>query len=365
MKICYLAAANSIHSYRWIKFFAERGHDVHWISLVPNQYERLENVHCYEHPARSAVSIDFIRAAFAVRRLIRDIAPDILHAHYAGTYGLVGAISRFHPFVVTAWGSDVLLGSRSFFKKPFVQHVLRKADLITCDADHMKEAMLRLGVPFSGIQIVYFGIDTKKFRPAERTDILRKKYGTSSAPVIMSLRNLEPIYNVESLVKAVPKVLKAFPKAQFLIAGTGSEDARLMSLSESLGITRNVKFIGRYPNNELPQYLNAVDIYVSTSLSDAGIAASTAEAMACGVPVVITDSGENSKWVADGEDGFVVPVQSPDILAERIVRLLHDGMLRKQFGERGSAIISKRNDYYKEMEKTENLYRDILHVLKN
>lgn len=362
MKLCYLAAANSIHSYRWIKFFADRGHDVHWISLVSNQYARLENVRYYEYPIRSAASIDFFRASLAIKRLIRDIAPDILHAHYAGTYGLAGAISGFHPFIVTAWGSDVLLGRRSFLRKPFVQFVLRKADCITCDADHMKEAMLGLGAPSSKIQIVYFGIDTKKFRPAERTDILRRKYGTASAPVIVSLRNLEPIYDVASLVRAIPRVLQAVPDAQFLIAGTGSEDAALKNLAASLAIAPNVKFIGRYPNDELPRYLNAVDIYVSTSLSDAGIAASTAEAMACGVPVVITDSGENKRWITDGEDGFVVPVKSPHFLAERIVTLLNNEQMRGQFGTRGAAIISERNDYYKEMDKMEVLYKGLFNA---
>jgi len=102
-----------------------------------------------------------------------------------------------------------------------------------------------------------------------------------------------------------------------------------------------------------------MDVYVSTSLSDAGIAASTAEAMACGLPVVITDSGENARWIEPGRNGFLVPLSEPGALAEKLLRLIDDPELRSRLGAAGRATIQERNDYQVEMAKMETLYQQI------
>jgi glycosyltransferase involved in cell wall biosynthesis len=155
-------------------------------------------------------------------------------------------------------------------------------------------------------------------------------------------------------------VLKEAPETKFVIAGKGSEEKKLKELAKSLGVEDNVKFVGFIRNDELPQYLNTVDVYVSTSLSDAGIAASTAEAMACGLPVVITDVADNKKWVEDGVNGFLVPIKDPKSLAERIIYLLRNEDVRKRFGKINREIIEERNNYYKEMEKMEDIYKELI-----
>ncbi|GAH34462.1 unnamed protein product, partial [marine sediment metagenome] len=136
--------------------------------------------------------------------------------------------------------------------------------------------------------------------------------------MIISFRSLEPIYDVESLIKAIPSVLKEIPSAKFIVAGDGEQRKYLENLGVSLGISGSIRFVGFVENDELPQYLASADVYVSTSLSDAGIAVSTAEAMACGLPVVITDFGDNRKWVENGINGFLVPPKSPEALASKI-----------------------------------------------
>jgi len=105
--------------------------------------------------------------------------------------------------------------------------------------------------------------------------------------------------------------------------------------------------------------LNNADIYVSTSLSDSGLAASTAEAMASGLPVIVSDSGDNRQWVDDNKGGFVIPLKSPEILAEKIIYLLKNKTLLKSFGEYNRKIIEERNNYHKEMGKMEKLYEEI------
>lgn len=359
MRLCFLAAANSIHSYRWVKFFAEHGHEVLWISLAPSIFEPISDVQ-YKEFLVSTSPVSLLRTAWKVKRVIRSWQPDILHVHYVGTYGFVGVVSGFHPIVVTAWGSDVLLGRKSLVKRSSVTRSLKTADLVTCDAEHMQKAITELGVDPGKIRIVYFGIDTKQFAPRERSAEIRKRLELHNEPAIISLRSLEPIYDIETIIEAVPLVVKQVPTVRFVIVGKGSQEQSLKQLSDQLGVREYIRFVGFVPNHELPAYLASMDIYVSTSLSDAGIAASTAEAMACGVPVVVTDTGENNKWITDGDTGFIVSSRSATQLAEKIVLLLKDSGLRARLGQQGRLVIQNRNNYETEMSKMNALYEGLV-----
>lgn len=364
MRICYLANASSVHTHRWVRYFAERGHEIHVISFENAQIEGT-TVHVLKLPVlvKNATFPLKMASIHRIKTLIKTIKPDILHAHYVTNYGLFGALCKFNPFVITAWGSDVLITPEARFtstiKNPIAKYALRKADSITCDAQQMKEAMTTLGVSPQKITLIYFGVDTRKFSPRQKSEELRAKLRIYDSPAVISLRNLEPLYDIESLIRSSPLVLKEVPESQFVIAGKGSEEKGLMELAKSLGVSDNVKFIGFIQNVELPQYLSTVDVYVSTSLSDAGIAASTAEAMACGLPVVVTDVADNKKWIDNGVNGFVVPVKDPKSLAEKIIYLLQNEDIRKKFGKTNRKIIEERNNYYKEMKKMEDIYKEL------
>ena len=318
MNICFLAAANSVHSYRWIKYFADKGHEVQWLSLYKlslDEYgfdlKSIKNLNYYEMDSPLTIPLapslipphlnifQIIIAVKWLRRMLKDINPDLLHVHSVGIYGLVAAMSGFHPLVATAWGSDVLVGGKSRIKRPLVKYILDRSDLITCDANHMIDAMVKLGSDRSKMRIVCFGIDTDRFHPAKKDEALVEQLGLSGSKTVISIRNFLPIYDIESLIRAIPLVLESAPDAKFVIVGGGPEEENIKRLSLTLKVTESIRFTGKIPNTDLPKYLTSVDVYISTSLSDAGIAASTAEAMACGLPVVITDSGENGEWLKD------------------------------------------------------------------
>ena len=103
---------------------------------------------------------------------------------------------------------------------------------------------------------------------------------------------------------------------------------------------------------------------IYTFLEDAGLAASTAEAMACGLPVIITEFGDNRKWVEDDVNGFVVPLKDLKTLAEKIIYLFENEDVRMEFGMTNKKIIEERNNYYKEMEKMENIYIELIERYK-
>jgi len=361
LKICYVADGQSVHVLKWVRYFADRGYDVHLVTF--NATGQIEDVKVHKVRYFSKAAYPF--RILEVRNAIKGIGPDVLHAHYVSHYGMYAALTGFKPFVVTAWGSDVLVEpKKSMIKKYVVKYVLRKADLITCDAEHMREAMSELGVVPEKIRLINFGVDARKFSPNEKSEDLMAKLGICDSPTVISLRNLDPLYDVESLIRSIPMVIKEIPKSKFVIAGKGSEEARLKELAISLGVSGNTKFVGFIPNEELPHYLASVDVYVSTSPSDAGLSASTAEAMACGLPVVITDAADNRKWVEDGVNGFLVPIKDPKSLAERIIYLLKNENIRSRFGKINRKIIQERNDYYKVMEKMESIYEELVEGYK-
>ncbi len=364
MRICYLANASSVHTRRWVRYFVERGHEIHAISFENARIEGT-TVHVLKLPVlvKNATFPLKMASVYKIKALIKKIKPDILHAHYVTNYGLFAALCSFSPFVITPWGSDVLVIPEnrliSMIKAYIAKYALRKADLITCDARHVKKAVTRLGVSPEKINLIYFGVDTRKFNPGIKNEGLRAQLGLHDSPTVISLRKLEPLYDIETLIKSVPLVLKEIPESKFVIAGEGSEEKKLRKLAQSLGVSDSVKFIGFIQNDELPEYLNSMEVYVSTSLSDAGIAASTAEAMACGLPVIITDIADNRKWVEDRENGFVVPAKDNKTLAEKIIYLLQNEDIRKRFGKISRKIIEERNNYYKEMQKMEDLYKKL------
>ena len=368
LKICYLANAASTHTVRWINYFAEHGWKVDLITWHPPANKSEINpdvaIHRILFPPHYLARYG---ALIEISRLIRKIRPDILHAHYISHFGvlagLYGCLSRFKPIVLTAWGSDILYDARGF-KKWLIKYTLNSSNCIHCDAKHMMEALIKLGVDSKKIVVVYFGTDTQKFNPEKRNEMLKIEFGTYKLPVIISLRNFEPEYDIKSLVKSIPIVLNAVPEAKFEIAGSGSHEAELKELAKSLGVSDSTRFVGWIPNDKLPNHLASADVYVSTSLSDAGLAASTAEAMACELPVVITDFGDNRKWVEDGVNGFIVPLKNPKTLAEKIIYLLENEDVRKEFGKRNRKIIEEKNNYYKEMEKMENIYIELIEKFK-
>lgn len=352
----FVTGAGSVHSQRWVSFFADRGAAVTWVSLGEPPTRAYANLRFIELPKHRIRSLRPVRYVQLLRKLIREVAPDVLHAHQVWIDGIVAAAAGFRPLVVTPWGSDVLLGPRSPLKRPLISWALKRAQLVTCDGQNTARAVVELGVPRDSIELVCFGTNVEYFTPERSGAEVRSRLDVWSRPVVLSLRHLSPLYDVGTLVSAVPTVLDSCPDAVFVIAGNGTQREELIRLAEDLGVRDAVRFVGLIAEAELPTYLTAADVYVSTALSDSGLSASTAEAMACGLPVVVTDTGSNRDWIDDGVNGYIVPVQDSSFLSRKIVDLLRDPARRKAWGKMNRTIIVQRNNYVTEMARMESLY---------
>lgn len=383
MKIAFLAAANSIHGTRWIKFFADQGHEIVWITLAPPDKDAGELLKAHAtrisfHEIRPSPLADINGtlailhlplAVWRVKRIFKKTAPDILHIHSAGTYGFTGTLAGFHPAVLTPWGSDILLSAG--FKKRLVEYVIGNADYLTCDGENTIEKLVELGAKREKIELIRFGVDVEKFKPKP------KPIDPYRPITVISLRTLIPVYDLETLIRAAEIVLKKVSNVNFVIAGDGDQRTYLEKLAIDLHIDAFIKFIGRYSPDKLPDMFEEADIYVSTALSDSGLAASTAEAMAAGLPVVVSDSGDNRAWVDDGSTslttsgstgspqagGFVFPCSDFKMLAEKIVHLIQNPEARISFGVWNRRIIEEKNNYYREMAKVETIYQKLVEAV--
>jgi glycosyltransferase involved in cell wall biosynthesis len=356
LKICYLANGQSIHVHKWVRYFAERGYDVYLATF--NETSQIEGVKVRKLRYFSKLAYPF--RILAVKKTVKEINPDILHAHYVSHYGVYSALTGFKPFVVTAWGSDIFIDpKKSMAKKYFVKYVLKKADLITTDSVSSMKTIVDFGVDEEKVKLIVHGVDLKLFHSVENSAEFKKELCIpQNCQVVISTRNLERVYDIGTLIKAIPYVVNECPDTYFLIVGEGTLRHQLEELANKLGVAGNVRFVGSVSNNVMPKFLGVSNIYVSASLSDT-TSVSLLEAMACGLPVVVTELEGNMEWIKNQMNGFLFPKKDFKILADRIIYLLRNEDTRKKFSAVNMQIVKDRADYEKEMSKMEDLYKEL------
>jgi L-malate glycosyltransferase len=329
VRLVFLGDTCAEHLRRWATSFARLGHETHVVTWSPVVLDGYESVAVHQmtktfpgtDPLSRAGNLVFLRARF--RRLIRRLQPDLIHAHDAGSYSWLAMFSGFHPFVVTPWGSDILTHiHRSVLTHYFTAKSLRRADWVQAEGEDTRQAVLGFGVQPDKIVVLPLGVDLVKFSPGASPPGFLERHGLVGSPIVVSTRTPNPVHDVASTLRAAAIVLKSIPAMKLIVVGGGKELQSLQGLARELGIERSLVFTGHVDELEMVACLRAGDVYVSSSLSDSGTAASTAEAMACGLPVVSTDAGNIRERIHDGEGGYVVPIGDHKAIAEKVLLFL-------------------------------------------
>jgi glycosyltransferase involved in cell wall biosynthesis len=311
-------------------------------------------------PLPMRLLIETLTRTLRIALLIRILRPDIVVGNWITRLsGLYCAFVGFHPFLAIAWGDDVLIEPRrSRFMKALARFTLRVADAVIVDSQVQRSAVLGLGCKPSKIYCFPWGIDLDKFGPGKPTQI-RRDLQWLNQRIVISTRHHYPMYAVECLIRAIPTITTLVKDAKFVLVGDGPCLSYHKSLARELRIEDQVKFLGFVPNEVLPGILNAADVYVSTSLSD-GSSASLMEAMACGLPVVVTNIPANKEWVNDGQNGFLVPPGDSLALARSVARILQDDMLRLRMKKANLDLAQRRLDWRVNSSILEQCVSDLL-----
>jgi glycosyltransferase involved in cell wall biosynthesis len=283
----------------------------------------------------------------------------LIHAHWAIPTGLIGVLVGLLlkiPLVVTIHGSDFRIGTTktSLLKKTFL-YVCRKANYIICVSEVLKRDIEKLGIKREKLSVFPMGVDEtflKSLREQDHT-------GISQDFRILSNRQLQPIYNISLLIRAIPVVLKEEPDAKFIIAGIGSERENLEKQVNDLNIGSSVQFLDWVMHEEMPKLLSQADIYISTSLGD-GTSVSLLEAMASGAFPIVTDIPSNREWISDGENGFLVPLDDEKFLSERIVKAIRNRDLIERSRDHNFSLIREKALWPVTIAKTKEIYKMVL-----
>ncbi len=379
LRIAVLGDFDSVHTRSWLRWFIERGHDVHAVSFYPpattldgvtlhalssrtRRARRLaSDTEVSAAPAADArLPRGLIRIAHALRyqraglrRTLRAIAPDVVHAHFLVEHGFYGALANVHPYVVTAWGSDVLVEpERDRVSRMIARWTMGRADLLTSNNQYMAERMIALGARRDRVEIVTLGADRYVLDAHERSANVRP-HEPSRPPVILSTRAHEPLYNIEEIFDAYEIVRDSRPDARLVVAHEGPQTGKLRQRAQASA--GQIEFLGHVGREAFRDALTDAEVFVSVPSSD-GTSVALLQAMAAGCFPIVSDLPTQRELIDDGVNGLRVPLHRPDLLAAAILRALGDPELRRSAAAANRRRVEERGLNENEMLRMEALY---------
>lgn len=364
MKLLLLSDPNSVHTIKWAKSLAQNNIDIIIFGLgdfTVKDYDGISNIKV--KTLNGTVSRDegafsklkYLKAVPVVNQIIKEFKPDIVHAHYATSYSLLGAMSGFYPFIVSVWGSDVFsFPLKSPIHRLMLKYNLKKADKILSTSHVMaKETKLYTN---KDIEVTPFGIDMEQFKPTST----KEEFFNKEDIVIGTVKTLEDKYGIEYLIRAFKIVSDKYSNLplKLLIVGGGSLEKNLKNLVKELNIEDKAIFTGRVPFADVPKYHNMLSVSVSVSNSESfGVA--IIEASSCSKPVVVSNVGGLPEVVEDGVSGFVVPPRDPQKTAEAIEKLVLDKSLREEIGRNGRERVKRLYNWDDNVKQMIRIYEEL------
>jgi len=297
----------------------------------------------------------FMKMAKEIKKVIKHHDIGLIHAHWAIPAGFLAClVSRQIPVITTLRGSDIKkFGKRRFFQYP-IKYALKHSAQIIALSNDLKTEAIQLGACENKIQVIPNGVDIAKFKPASNYKI-RAELNLPDEFLILFAGDLIKLKGVDKLIKVSAKLMRALPH-QLIILGDGPERARLEQLASNLE-SENVFFIGRVQHQDVPLYMNAVDVLVLPSESE-GLPKCVQEAMACGTPVIATSVGGTPEIITDGVNGFLVNSEAE--LEERLRLLISNPELFSKMGANAREFATHYLSIDKVVKQTEELYQTVI-----
>ena len=304
-------------------------------------------------------SLDF-GAVKELRRIFKEEKPDLVHTH-ASMSARIAAKQAGAKIVYTR--HSVFPPSKKISKgigkkiNGFINNTL--SDGIIAVAEAAKENLTDTGVDEKKITVILNGVDGLTPVTDEEKSEIKKRFGVNDGEKVVSIvARLEDIKGHEYFIEAADMILKSGINAKFFIAGTGSYENVLKNKVKEMGLEGKVIFTGFI--SDVDKLMNITDIQANASYGTEATSLALLEGMSLGIPAVVSDFGGNPGVIKDGVNGFVVPKQNSEKLAQGLMKLLEDGELYKKLSE-GSKEIFKNTFTAKAMTKnTEKLYTEII-----
>ncbi|HAJ34896.1 MAG TPA: hypothetical protein DCL15_04275 [Chloroflexi bacterium] len=378
MRLCYLADPTSSHTSKWLSYFLNRGDEVHLLGWNPPTDPALARAYYYHLPdVLPQVFPALVRSVLWHANawplvhwrqwgvLLDQIRPDVFDILMLNAHQIPAALARRGPMVITPWGSDLLVYPQGYtpLTRWFLGRALRRADLVLCNSVALAQAAVSLGARAERIRRVGQIVDLTRFRPGLDATQLRRSLRLDGGPVLLSPRNLQPLYNIHVLIHAMPMILAQCPTAKLILLGKRELDPPYVHYLEHeikrLGLSEAVRYAGWFANDEMPLLYALADVVLSIPTSDSR-PSSVFEAMACRVPVVVSDLSSLREIVKPEETGLVAPVGDAVGTAAAVLRLLQDESLCRHLVQHGLEFVRQEGDYNVQMAKVAACYEELL-----
>ncbi len=337
-----------------------KSHEVHiitsWDKGLPRESITQEGFYLhrvYTIKKPRLLSLTYNVAAFLK---LRKIKSDIVHAQsiFSGLTAYLGKKLLSTPYVTYCRGSDIYLPWP--FKKSISNLILRNADAVVALSSDMKRQITEISN--TRPVVVPNGIEVERFEGLSPEEAREKLGIKNNEKVILFVGSLRALKGVRYLIQAMVIIKQKEPNARLLIVGDGPDRQGLENLVQKLDLQQSIDFVGGIPQERVPHYMMACDIFTLPSLSE-GFGLACLEAMACGLPVVTTDVGGLPDLIKDGENGFLIPARNVAELARKLATLLESDELRAVIS-RNNREKAKKYDWSLISHQIEGIYESVL-----
>jgi L-malate glycosyltransferase len=359
MRIIYFSKSYTPHDYRFLSSLAKTEHQIFYLKLEATQRQTEDrpvprNVQQIlwaggQHEFRWR---DVPNYVLSLRRVIKEIKPDIIHAGPIQTCAFLAVLSGFRLVLTMSWGYDLALeADRNSWMKWITRFVLRNSTYFISDAQFTRDKAVAFGMDLNNTVVFPWGINLQHFMPSE------EKHGKTIT--LFCSRTWESIYGVDVLAKAFVKVAASKPDLDLILLGGGSQGMRIRQILMNGGVLDRVHFGGQVTQSDLPRWYQMADIYISPSHVD-GSSVSLMEALACGLPSLVSDIPGNQEWIVEGENGWLFRDGDADDLAEKILYAVKNRRTFKKMVESARKTAEQKADWKKNFGKLLETYDKVM-----
>jgi N-acetyl-alpha-D-glucosaminyl L-malate synthase BshA len=353
------------------KALAMRGHTVHFFSQAAPFRLGLysKNIYFHEVEAMNYPLFESPYFALALASKIAEVAfyekLDVVHAHYAIPHAISALLarqmleekcpaSRCFRIATTLHGTDITIVGADRSMHDAVRLAINKSDGVTAVSSYLKEETLRMFTPRKPIEVIHNFVDTSIFRRQPGRDT-KELLGLDGGKVVIHISNLRPVKRIMDVLAVFERIQRRIP-ATLLLVGDGPERSEAETWVRINGLTSKVRFLGKI--DDIVPLLSISDLMLMPSnVESFGLAA--LEAMACGVPVVVTDAGGFPEFVRHGVDGFLHSHGDVEGMSLSALRILENDEVWQSFSEAAE----KRAGQFETallVEKYESFYRKLI-----
>ena len=284
-------------------------------------------------------------------RILRDLRPDVLQLHtsHAHTLGLLAGRLAGVKSIVATRRMDLAI------KGPLAALKYRRVDRVVAISQMVQTMLLAAGVPQHRVTLIHSAVDCPE--PYPQGDLRAKLGLDSQTSVIGTAATLTRRKGHKYLFEALRTLKERFPRIRLLVAGEGPKERELRELAASLGLEKEIIFLGFH--RDMPQLLNTLDIFVLASLTE-GLGVALLEAACAGRPIVATSVGGIPEIIKDGETGLLVPPADSRSLAEKLAHLIEHPEQGRRLGANASAFVRERFSVERMLESYIHVYAELV-----